>query len=127
MVAAPGRALFRHIKDDLTVFRAGARTGGPRNPLGSGRRERQDPPPAVPATRKRPPNAQQGRSQAQQRPNADIRAQQPTPGQAPGQLGVLLLIEAVIGPEVNQFFFGELMWRYVAAKRFACSERPGVN
>lgn len=44
-----------------------------------------------------------------------------------GQLGVLFLTEAFIRPEVNQFSFGEFMWRYVAAKRFACSQRPGVN
>jgi hypothetical protein len=35
--------------------------------------------------------------------------------------------EVVIGPEVNQFFFGEFMWRYVAAERLSCCERPGVN
>jgi hypothetical protein len=33
----------------------------------------------------------------------------------------------VIGPEVDQFFFGECMWRYIAAKRLACGECPGVD
>ena len=37
------------------------------------------------------------------------------------------LIGMVIGPEVDQFFFGEFMWRHIAAKRLACGECPGVD
>ena len=36
-------------------------------------------------------------------------------------------VQVIVGPEVDQFFRGELMWRYVAAKRPARSQRPDVN
>ena len=37
------------------------------------------------------------------------------------------LVEAVIGPEVDQFFFGKFMWRHVAAKGLTCGQGPGVD
>jgi hypothetical protein len=42
-------------------------------------------------------------------------------------LGILYYIEVVIGPEVDQFFFGKFMWRHVAAKGLACGQCPGVD
>jgi hypothetical protein len=49
-------------------------------------------------------------------------------GPGEGWLAVCFgLVEAVIGPEVDQFFFGEFMWRHVAAKGLTCGQCPGVD
>jgi len=64
---------------------------------------------------------------AEEQDRNSSRQQVAAEGLTGGLTSALRWLEVVVGLEVDEFLFGEFLWRYVGAEHPVCGQRSGVN